>query len=123
MCLAISSYVFISNLHVPRTFITLPSADISSIMFVVSGSIYMLCFLTNLASTQSMLAPLSGSAQSVDNVLLLVLTLKLIIGVGHPGIFALATSLETDFLLFVGIFIVLAAFTLNCNFFLFLLLL
>ena len=80
----------------------------------------MLCFATNLASTQSMLAPVSGRALSVDNVLLLVLTFKFIIGVGDPGISALATGLETKFLPFVGIFTD-AALALNCNFFLFLL--
>ena len=68
-----------------------------------------------------MLAPVSGRALSVDNILLLVLTFKFIIGVGDPGTSALATGLETEFLPFVGIFTV-AAFTLNCNFFLFLLL-
>ena len=58
----------------------------------------------------------------MDIVLLLVLTLKLIMGVKHPGTFVLATGLETEFLPFGGYFIVLAAFTLNCNLFLFLLL-
>ena len=57
----------------------------------------------------------------VDNELLLVFTLKFIRGVGDPGIFVLATGLETEFLLFVEVFID-AALALNCNFFLFLLL-
>ena len=68
-----------------------------------------------------MLAPVSGRDLSVDNVLLLVFTLKFIIGVGDPGTSALATGLETEFLPFFGVFIE-AALALNCNFFLFLLL-
>ena len=39
----------------------------------------------------------------MDNVLLLVLTFKFIIGVGDPGTSALATGLKTEFLPFVGI--------------------
>ena len=110
-----------ANLHVSRTFITLPSAEINSIMFVVSGRISMLFLLTNLASTQSMLAPVWGSVRNVDNVFLFVLTHKFIIGVGHPSTFTFAIGLETLFLLFVGTLIMFAAFTLNCNFLLFLL--
>ena len=87
----------IANLHVPTTFIASPSAEMSSIMCVVSGSISMLCFLTKFASTQSMLAPVSWRALSVDNVLLLVFTFKFIIGVGDPGTSALVTGLETEF--------------------------
>ena len=98
-----------------------PSADIESILCVVSGIISILCFMTKFASTQSMLAPVSGRDLSVDNVLLLVFTLKFIMGVGDPGTSALATGLETEFLPFVGVFIE-AALALNCNFFLFLLL-
>ena len=54
-------------------------------------------------------------------ILLLIFTYKFIIGVGNSGTSALATGLETEFLPFVGVFIV-AALALNCNFFLFLLL-
>ena len=99
----------------------LPLAEISLIICVVSGIISILCFLTKFASTQSMLAPISGRDLSVDNILLLVFTLKFIRGVGDPGTSVLATGLETEFLPFVEVFID-AALALNCNFLLFLLL-
>ena len=48
-----SPIFWICNLQVPWTAITFPSALMSSIIFVVSGIISMLCFFTNFASTQS----------------------------------------------------------------------
>ena len=70
---------------------------------------------------KSMLAPVSGRDLSVDNVLLLVFTLKFIRGVGDPGTSALASGLATEVLPIVEVFIE-AALALKCNFFLFLLL-
>ena len=98
----------------------LPRAEMSSIFFEVLGIISILCFLTKFASTQSMDAPVSGKHLRVDNVLLLVFTLKFTKGVGDPGTSALATGLETEFLPFVEVFIE-AALALNCGFLLFLL--
>ena len=83
---------------------------------MVSGIILILCFLTKFASTQSMLAPMSGRDLSVDNILLLVFTLKFTRGVGDPGTSALAIGLEIEFLPFVEVFIE-AALALKCNFF------
>ena len=77
--------------------------------------------MTKFASTQSLNAPVSGKDLNVDNVLLLVFTLRFIRGVGDPGKSALAIGIETAFLPFVGVLID-AALTLNCNLFLFLLL-
>ena len=77
--------------------------------------------MTKLASTQSMLAPVSGKDLSVDIILLLVFTHKFVIGFGDPGTSSLATGLETEFLPFVGVFIE-AGLALQCSFFLFLLL-
>ena len=96
-------------------------ADISSIICEVSGIISILCFLTKFASTQSMDAPVSGKDLRVDNVLLLVFTLRFIRGVGDPGKSALAIGMETEFLPFVEVFID-AALALNCNLLVFLLL-
>ena len=62
-----------------------------------------------------MLAPMSGRDLCVDNVLLLVFTLRFIRGVGDPGMSALAIGIETEFLPFVEVFID-AALALNCNF-------
>ena len=59
-----------------------------------------------------MLAPVSDKDLSVDNVLLLVFTLKFTKGVGYPGTSALSTCLETKFLPFVDVFIE-AALALN----------
>ena len=99
----------------------LPSAKMSSIIFEVSGIISILCFMTNFASTQSIDAPVSGKDLNVDNVLLLVFTLRLIRGVGDPGKSALAIGIETEFLPFVVV-LTDAALALNFNFCLFLLL-
>ena len=57
--------------------------------------------MTNFASTQSIEAPVSGKALNVDNVLLLVFTLRLIRGVGDPGKSADAIGIDTEFLPFV----------------------
>ena len=81
----------------------------------------MLCFVTNFASTQSIKAPVSGRDLNVDNVLLLVFTLRLIRGVGDPGKSAYATGIDTEFLPFVVV-LTDATFALNFNFCLFLLL-
>ena len=108
------------NLQVPRTFMALPSAEMNSIMFVVSGKTFILFFLTNLASTQSILAPVSASDQSVNSSLLWSLftfTLRFIIGVGYLSIFTFVISLKTPFLPLLGKYIMFAAFTLNCSFF------
>ena len=99
----------------------LPSAEMSSIIFEVSGIISILCFMTNFASTQSIDAPVSGKDLNVDNVLLLVFTLRLIRGVGDPGKSALAIGIETEFLPFLVV-LTDAALALNLNFCLFLLL-
>ena len=93
----------------------LPLAEMSSIIFEVSGIISILCFMTNFASTQS------GKALNVDNVLLLVFTLRLITGVGDPSISADAIGIDTEFLPFVVV-LTDAALALNFNFCLFLLL-
>ena len=79
----------------------------------------MLCFLTKFASTQSMLAPVSGRDLSVDNVLLLVFTLKFIKGVGDPGMSAYDIGNDTEFLPLVVVLID-AAFAENLYFCLFL---
>ena len=80
----------------------LPLAEMSSIIFEVSGIISILCFMTKFASTQSINAPLvSGKDLNVDNVLLLVFTLRLFRGVGDSGKSAYATGIDTEFLLFV----------------------
>ena len=99
----------------------LPSAEMSSIIFVVSGIISILCFLTNFLSTQSIEAPVSGRALNVDNVLLFVFTLRLIRGVGDPGEYTDAIGIDTEFLPFVVV-LTDAALALNFNFCLFLLL-
>ena len=112
---------WICNLQVPRTAIALPSALISSIIFVVSGIISILCFFTNLASTQSIEAPVSGKDLNVDKVLLFVFTLRFINGVGDPGTSAYAIGNDTEFLPFVVV-LTDAAFSVNLNFCLFLLL-
>ena len=65
-------------MQVPRTAIALPLALISSIIFVVSGIISILCFFTNLAFTQSIEAPVSDKDLNVDKVLLFVFTLRFI---------------------------------------------
>ena len=88
---------WICNLQVPRTAIALPSAEMSSIIFVVSGIISILCFFTNLASTQSIEVPVSGKDLSVDKVLLFVFTLKFIKGVGDPGTSAYDICNDTEF--------------------------
>ena len=98
-----------------------PSAEISSIVFEVSGMISILCFMTNFASTQSIDAPVSDKALNVDNVLLLIFTLRLIRGVGDPGKSADAIGIDTEFLPFVVV-LTDAALALNFNFCLFLLL-
>ena len=79
----------------------LPSAEMSSIIFEVSGIISILCFMTNFASTQSIDAPVSGKALNVDNVLLLIFTLRFIRGVGDPGKSADTIDIDTEFLPFV----------------------
>ena len=89
---------WICNLQVPRTAIALPSALISSIIFVVSGIISILCFFTNFVSTQSIEAPVSGKDLSVDKFLLFVFTLKFIKGVGDPGTSAYDIGNDTEFL-------------------------
>ena len=99
----------------------LPLAEMSLIIFEVSGIISILCFMMNFASTQSIDAPVSGKDLNVDNVLLLVFTLRFIRGVGDPGKSALAMGMETEFLPFVGVLID-TALALNCNLRLFLLL-
>ena len=95
----------------------LPSADMSSIICEASEIISILCFLTKFASTQSMDAPVSCKDLRVDNVLLLVFTLRFIRGVGDPGISAYEIGIETVFLPFMEGFID-ATLALNCNFFL-----
>ena len=75
----------------------LPLAEMSSIIFEVSGIISILCFMTKFASTQSIYPPVSGKDLNVDNVLLLVFTLRFIRGVGDPGKCALAIGIDTEF--------------------------
>ena len=99
----------------------LPSAEMSLIIFEVSGIISILCFMTKFASTQSIDATVSSKDLNVDNVLLLVFTLRFIRGVGDPGKSALAIGIETEFLPFVVVLID-AALALNFNLCLFLLL-
>ena len=96
----------------------LPSAKMSSIIFDVSGIISILCFITNFASTQSIEAPISVKVLNVDNILLLVFTLRLIRGVGDPGKSADAIGIDTEFLPFVVV-LTDAALALNFNFFCF----
>ena len=110
---------WISNLQVPWTAIALPSALISSIIFVVSGITSILCFFTNLASTQSIEAPVSGKDLSVDKFLLFVFTLKFIKGVGDPGTSVYDIGKDTKFLPLVDVLID-AAFAANLYFCLFL---
>ena len=98
----------------------LPLAEMSSIIFEVSGIISILCFMTNFASTESIDAPVSGKDLNVDNVLLLIFTLRLIRGVGDPGKSADAIGIDTEFLPFVVV-LTDAALALNFNFCLFLL--
>ena len=81
----------------------------------------MLCFVTNFVSTRSIKAPVSGRDLNVDNVLLLVFTLRLIRGVGDPAKSADAIGINTEFLPFVVV-LTDATFALNFNFCLFLLL-
>ena len=89
---------WICSLQVPWTAIALPSALMSSIIFVVSGIISMLCFFTNFASTQSIDAPVSGKDLSEDKVLLFVFTFKLINHVGDPGTSVCDIGKDTKFL-------------------------
>ena len=112
---------WICSLQVPWTAIALPSALMSSIIFVVSGIISMLCFFTNFASTQSIDVPVLGKHLSVDKILLFVFTLMLINDVGDPGISTYTIGIDTDFLPFLVV-LTDATLALNLNFCLFLLL-
>ena len=96
-----------------------PSAEMSSIIFEVSGIISILCFFTNFASTQSIKVRVSGKDVNVDNILLLVFTLRLISGVGDLGTSAYATGIDTEFLPFVVV-LTDATFAMNFSFCLFL---
>ena len=98
-----------------------PLAEMSSIIFEVLGIISILCFFTNFASTQSIEVPVSGKDLNVDKVLLFVFTLRLISGVGDPGTSVYAIGIDTEFLPFV-VDLTDAAFAVNFNFCLFLLL-
>ena len=51
--------------------------------------------MTKFASTQSIDAPVSSKDLNVDNVLLLIFTLRLIRGVGDPGKSADAIGIDT----------------------------
>ena len=77
--------------------------------------------MTNFASTKYIEAPVLGKALNLDNVLLLVFTLRLIRGIGDTGKSADAIGIDTEFLPFVEV-LTDASFALNFNFCLFLLL-
>ena len=53
-----------------------------------------------------MLAPVSGNDLSVDNVLLLVFTLRFIRGVGDPGMSSYEKDIETEVVPFVEVWII-----------------
>ena len=75
------------SLVVPMTFMDFPSAEISSIILVVSGWITRLCFFAKASSIQSTEAPVSGRALSVarySSWFFFALTLRLTMGVGQP---------------------------------------
>ena len=110
---------WICNLQVPRTAITLTLAEMSSIILVVLGIISILCFFTNLASTQSCACIRQGPQCGQSFVV--GFTLRLISGVGDPGTSAYAIGNDTEFLPFVVV-LTDAAFAVNFNFCLFLLL-